>query len=364
MELLKKVDWVELNKYIDGNLIMANKHPEYDIWILNYSPKVQAKKLWDEYTLSCRGMIIDAEGNILARPFQKFKNYEEHQPSEIDMSKKFEVFEKMDGSLIIVFYYEPRMEWIVASRGSFISEQSIEAKKMIDASVYDRLEKYATYLFEILYPENRIVVDYGKRKELVLLTVVETATGYEVPYENVLSSYSQLFTVVPKYDVTINNLIDLKKLEEDNKEGFVVRFEDGFRVKVKFSEYVRLHGILTNVSNLTVWEHLKNSYNFDELLDRVPDEFYDWLKKTVNVLQQAFNDIERLALKEFVMIYHVNGIAERKDFAAQALKSDNRSILFKLYDKKPYDEIIWKMIRPIYSKPFKDGLEVQDSDDF
>jgi T4 RnlA family RNA ligase len=359
-KILERVDWKVLNDYIDNNLIMANKHPEYDIWILNYSPKTQAKKFWDEYTLACRGLVVDAEGNILARPFKKFKNYEEHDPSEIDMSKKFEIFEKMDGSLIILFYYEPRMQWIVASRGSFISEQMLEAEKMLPASVYDKLNVRLTYLFEILYPENRIVVDYGNRRELVLLTVIETATGYEVPYQSVLPTYSKYFTVVKKYDVTVNNLNDLKRLEEDNREGFVVKFEDGFRVKVKFSEYIRLHGILTNVSNLTIWEHLKNNYNFNELLDRVPDEFYDWLQKTVKVIQQSFNEIERRALKEFVIIYHVNGITGRKEFAAEAVKSELRGILFKLYDKRSYDEIIWKSIRPVYSKPFKDGLEVQD----
>jgi len=363
-KILERVDWSVLNTYINNSLIMANKHPEYDIWILNYSPKAQSNKYWDEYTTACRGLVIDAEGTILARPFKKFKNYEEYQPSEIDMSKKFEIFEKMDGSLIILFYYEPRMEWIVASRGSFISEQKLEAQKMLDTSVFDKLNKRLTHLFEIIYPENRIVVDYGTRKELVLLTVIETSTGYEVPYQGVLPAYSEYFTVVKKYDVTINNLNDLKRLEEDNKEGFVVKFEDGFRVKVKFAEYVRLHGILTNVSNLTIWEHLKNNYNFDELLDRVPDEFYVWLNKTVKVLQLSFNEIERLALKEFVRIYHVNNIVERKEFAVEALKSEHRSILFKLYDKKFYNEIIWKMIRPIYSKPFKDGLEVKEGSYF
>ena len=208
--------------------------------------------------------------------------------------------------------------------------------------------------------KNRIVVDYGNMYDLVLLAVIETSTGKEISHNTIDNLYSNLFTVVKKYDITVNNLKDLKRLEEDNREGFVVKFENGFRVKVKFSEYVRLHGILTNVSNIVVWEHLMNNYNFDELLDRVPDEFYNWLMKTVNVLQLAFNDIERLALKEFVTIRYVNDISDRKDFAAQACKSDLRAILFKLYDKRSYDEIIWKMIRPVYSKPFKDGLEVQD----
>ena len=355
--MLEKVDWKVLNEYIEQSLIVANKHPEYDIWILNYSPKAQSKKFWDEYTKSCRGMVIDANGNILARPFQKFKNYEEHDPSEIDMSQDFEIFEKMDGSLIIVFYYEPRMEWIVASRGSFISEQSIEGAKILGLK-YEKLNTNCTYLFEILYPENRIVVDYGDRRELVLLGNIITKTGEELPYDKLVVLYSTYFTIVKKYVLKdIKNLSDLKELEEDNREGFVIRFANGFRVKVKFSEYVRLHGILTNVSNLTVWEHMRDNYEFDELLDRVPDEFYEWLKRTAAKIQGDFNEIERLALLEFVRIYHINEINERAGFAEIAKISEHRAILFKLFDKRPYADIIWKQIRPVYSKPFKDGYE-------
>jgi len=358
MEYLTKIDWNVLNTYIENNLIIKNKHPEYDIWILNYAPKTQAKKYWDEYTMSCRGMVIDAEGNILARPFQKFKNFEEHDPSEIDMSKPYQIFEKMDGSLIIVFYYETKMEWIVASRGSFISEQSVEAKKMINANIYRQLNQNCTYLFEIIYPENRIVVDYGDKRELVLLGNIITSTGEELPHDTLVRLYSKYFTVVKRFELeNVNDLSELKALEENNKEGFVVRFEDGFRVKVKFTEYVRLHGILTNVSNLTVWEHLRNSYNFDELLDRVPDEFYDWLQRTVKILQTEYNEVERQALQEFTRIYHINGIVDRKDFAMEAIKTEHRAILFKLYDKRSYADIIWKLIRPVYSKPFKDGFE-------
>ena len=356
IKILKKIYWNVLNSYIENKLIMANKHPDYDIWILNYSVKVQGGKLWDEYTSSCRGLIIDADGNILARPFRKFKNLEEHDPSEIDMTQDYDIFEKMDGSLIIVFYYEPKMKWIIASRGSFISEQALEAQKILTDFSY--LDKEYTYLFEIIYPENRIVIDYGNRRELVLLTRIETKTGIEMYYEDLLAKYSKYFTVVKKYKIkNINNLNELKQLEENNKEGFVVRFFNGMRVKVKFAEYVRLHGILTNVSNLIVWEHLKNNYNFDALLNRVPDEFYSWLNKTINVLQQEFNNIERQALKEFIRIYYVNGIVIRKDFANEAIKTEYQSILFKIYDKRPYDQIIWKLVRPIYSKPFRDGYD-------
>ena len=358
MNYLEKLDWVVLQEYIDNSLIVTNKHPEYNIWILNYSPKAQSKKFWDEYTMSCRGMVIDEFGNILSRCMRKFKNYEEYDPSEIDMSKKFEIFDKVDGSMISVFFYNARMEWIVASRGSFISEQSIEGRKLINYNIYYKIDRNYTYIFEYLAPENRIVVNYGDRRELVLLTSINTETGGEIPHDTLVRLYSEYFTVVKKYDIpNIKDLNELKALEEENREGFVIRFEDGFRVKVKFEEYVRLHGIITNVSNLTVWEHMMNNFDFDELLDRVPDEFYEWLKRTVKILQSKYNDIERQALSEFIRIYHVNEITDRTLFAEQAKQTDFTAILFKLYDKRQYSEIIWKLIRPVYSKPFKDGYE-------
>ncbi|MFA5207289.1 MAG: RNA ligase [Candidatus Paceibacterota bacterium] len=358
MKMLEKIDWKVLCTYVENSLIIANKHPELDIWILNYSPKVQSKKFWDEYTLSCRGLVIDAEGNILARPFEKFMNYEEYDPSEIDWSKDFDVFEKMDGSLIIIFYYEPRMKWIVASRGSFISEQALEAQKMITVTDYGKLDIEYTYLFEAIYPENRIVVNYGNRRELVLLTKINTNTGAEINNDELVNKYSKHFTVVKKFQLkSFDELKQLIKNGEDNSEGFVIRFSDGLRLKMKFAEYCRLHAILTNVSNLTVWEHLINNYDFDALYDRVPDEFYNWLKRTIKAIQSEFNEIERKALKEFIRIYYVNGITVRKDFAMEAIKTEYQSILFKLYDKRSYDEIIWKLVRPVYSKPFRDGFE-------
>lgn len=354
-KILLKIDWKILNQYIDNNLIIANKHPEYNIWILNYSPKVQSKRIWDDYTIACRGMIIDEEGNILARPFKKFKNIEEYHPSEIDFNQDFDAFEKMDGSLIIIFYYSKYKEWIIASRGSFMSDQVIEARKIIKDDSFEIMDKKCTYLFEILYAENRIVVDYGETRDLVLLGRIETLNGFEMFYDDMLKKYSKHFTIVKKIKVkSFDELLKLREKNDKNREGFVVRFENGFRIKLKFEEYVRLHGILTNVSNLTIWEHLMNGYDFDELIDRVPDEFYNWLNKTKLKLQIEFNEIERNALKRFVEIYYNLEITDRKEFAEEAKKFKYPSILFQLFDKKGYDKIIWKSIRPQYSKPFSD----------
>lgn len=361
MQYLEKINWELLNEYIENGLITSNKHPDYDIWILNYSPKTQAKNFWDDYTLSCRGLIVDLDGNILARPFQKFKNIEEYDQSEIDMTLDYEIFDKVDGSLIILFFYKKIKKWLFASKGSFASEQASEAYKMMEIHVkhsFPMFNKDYTYLFEIIFQKNRIVVDYGNLRDLILLAVINTKTGIEMDHNFLVKEYSGIFTIIKKHNITIKNLYELKELEEENKEGFVVRFSNGFRVKVKFTEYIRLHGILTNVSNLTVWEYLKNNYDFDALFEKVPDEFYNWLKSTIKILQNDFNEIERKSIKDFLKIYHINNLKERKEFATEALKTNYPSILFKIYDKKSYHDLIWGIIRPTYSKPFSNGYNV------
>ena len=133
-----------------------------------------------------------------------------------------------------------------------------------------------------------------------------------------------------------------------------MKFEDNMRVKIKFSEYIRLHSIVTNVSNLTVWEHLKNNDDFEELLEKVPDEFFLWLNKTIDMLKKEYNEIECQVLTKFAEIHS----SDRKSFAIEAMKSKKyASILFRMYDKKNYNEIILKMIRPKFSKPFSHNIE-------
>ena len=64
-EILNKIDWNILNKYIDTDLITANKHPEYDLYLLNYTHHVKLENKWDLYTRSCRGLVVDIAGKII-----------------------------------------------------------------------------------------------------------------------------------------------------------------------------------------------------------------------------------------------------------------------------------------------------------
>ena len=330
-----------LSQMVQDKLVTVNKHPEADIFIYNYTAKVQYGKLWNEVTLQTRGLILDANMNVVARPFGKFFNLEEHSPEELPQLP-FDVFEKMDGSLGILYWIDDKP--FIATRGSFESDQAIKATEILYrlySHTFTYLDKSSTYLFEIIYPQNRIVVDYGDIEDLYLLSRICNTTGKDLPiFDNIG------FPIVKKYD-GINNLEVLRAIELDNKEGFVIRFANGFRVKMKFADYVRLHRVITNVSNVTIWEYLSEEKDFDELMEKVPDEFYDWVKKIQADLTNEFNCI----LTECKSVF--KKFESRKEAAMYFKTQKYPSILFSMLDDRIVDKDIWKFIRPKYSKPFK-----------
>ena len=155
-----------LNKYISEGLVVKNDHPTLPISIYNYSRTCQYENKWDEITKACRGLILDQEGNVIAKGFDKFFNMEEHQPEEIP-NEPFEVFEKLDGSLGILFWYQGK--WILATKGSFVSEQAIKGREILVKKYnFEPIPKGYTTLVEIIYPENRIVCGYGDEESLVV----------------------------------------------------------------------------------------------------------------------------------------------------------------------------------------------------
>lgn len=201
---------------------------------------------------------------------------------------------------------------------------------------------------------NRIVVDYGDREDLVLLGKIVTKSGDELNHDSLVEKYNKLFTVVNK--VEVNSFKELQSIMEDdrgNEEGFVILFEDGFRIKMKFGEYARLHAIVTKVSTLTIWRHLREGRDYSELLERVPDEFYSWVKNVVNELNTKYNNIEFRALKNYIDIVQKQGITETKEFAEAAMKHDNHGLIFAIRSNHSYVDSIWKMIRPVHKKPFE-----------
>ena len=343
----------KLNEYFEKGLVYKQVHPTLPLTIWNYSEKVQYEGLWDEITLQTRGLVTDNDGNIIVHPFKKFFNIEEgkHTPTE-----EFEVYEKMDGSLGILFFYEGK--WIVVTRGSFTSDQSVKAQELLRSKyIVESIPKGYATLFEIIYPENRIVVNYGDEEKLVVLGMTSRVSGKEMDYNSLLNVHNESgMSVVKKYD-GIKDYKQLKEMVKNDQEGFVVKFSNGDRVKVKGVEYLRLHKIMGNLSTTAVWEVLSNSGDMENLLKDVPDEFYKKIKTYVQDLKYGFFQIsERAGKLHDGFRYGKYGDRDseptKKEFAEFVFNQDKvlQPVMFSMWDRKPYDHIIWRIIKPAFKK--------------
>lgn len=336
-----KLDLTKIQPFIDEKYISVQKHPTEELYIYNYTQKTQFEGKWTEETMMCRGLITDREGTLIARPFKKFFNLDqiESLPAE-----DFEVFEKFDGSLGILYWIKD--EPFIATRGSFISDQAIKGSEILRGRYIEevrKLDRSKTYLFEIIYPQNRIVVDYDGLEDLIHLATIDTETGDDQSLEDIG------FRMGPRY-----GMISIEKLiqkGDGQREGYVIKFKSGLRAKIKFDEYVRLHRIVTGTNSKTVWEMLRENKPMDELLERVPDEFHKWLENVTTNLLCEFKNIKDRALLE---LHEVEKFQTRKEQALYLkAKSKHSGLVFTLLDGKDPAPEIWKLIKPKAEKPFK-----------
>jgi RNA ligase len=345
---------------VDQGLIYARPHPVEPLVIYNYTQQCQFQGAWNECTTQCRGLIATIDGDVVARPFPKFFNYGEPNAPDLELSASARVTDKIDGSLGILYpcpsgvpgNYFNDTAWSIATRGSFDSEQAKVGtgilKRYLDEGLWMPLHGL-TYLFEIIYPENRIVVDYGDMCDLVLLAVINNRTGSNLGTED--TSWPGPMAQTFEYRTLAEALAAEPR---PNSEGLVV--EAGHtRLKIKQEDYVALHRIVTGLNERIVWEQLGAGVTVDEIKAPLPEEFANWVEDVALRLMLAAHDIEYAAGEAFVQIRA--GLPEeydRKDFALETQKpeyADVRPYLFLLLDKKDIEASVWKSIRPAAAAP-------------
>ena len=188
-----QLDMDKVRQLIDEGYISVKQHPEYPLFIYNYTPQCQFDWHWTPETITCRGLILDEHDNVVARPFPKFftpeqyKTLRNHVHHLYGLRYKelyrggFTTTEKVDGSMGTLYLWDGKVH--VASRGSFMSPQAVHATELIQQFKDHDFRPDTTYIFEIVYPENRIVVDYGDLDQLFLLTCLDNDTGEDVQEE-------------------------------------------------------------------------------------------------------------------------------------------------------------------------------------
>ena len=360
MKLQDLFDVVDLHREIREGFVRVRTHPhDPQLGILNYTEKAQYDKHWNDVTRQCRGLIYDSRsGEVLARPFDKFFNLGEHAPGIFAPEAQVEVTDKMDGSLGIL-YYGPQ-GWAIATRGSFESEQAIHATDVLrDKYLAEGCwvpDSGLTYLFEIVYPENRIVLDYGDQDDLVLIGVrdIESGTTWGPRYRGLLH-HSWPGPRAKTFPAgTFRQALEIA--DRPNAEGIVVRFmASDLRVKVKQDDYVRLHKLVTGLNERAVWEHLaEHRGTYGNLLASVPDEFHEWVTVTAEAFLDAHEALHGWAHAEYRDI--VAGLpfesVDAKDrdyraaFASWARETEHPALIFQMLDGRDISPAIWKTLKP------------------
>lgn len=337
----------ELEKGVADKLVTKRKHTNHDIYIYNYTQSAMSISpgAWPEWLRDARGLVLDSDGNVVARAFKKFFNLDLSDKSKWD--QPFTVTEKVDGSMLMVFWYND--ELIFATRGSFESEQSIRAKQIWLNHGYTRDFSDITMVFEVIYPDNRIVVDYGNEEDLIYLASFNL-DGTEATINAPTGCLSAL-------QVEFESIAEMvESYQPPNEEGYVIRFADGSRAKFKFEQYVALHRARFLTSNRSIWEALKSGV---DPLAAIPMEdigLREWVRYESNCLRRQYtqihNEATHAAISIGVNIYLAStgeGDSEfRKRFAIEAKKYKYPSLLFSWLDNKHgwFKDGIWKVLYP------------------
>ena len=322
----------KLDKYVEMGLLDKQVHPTFPITIYHYSRLCAYDQLWNYVTRQARSLAYDGSGRLVLRSLPKFFNLSEPQGEmEAPKDEKYEVHEKLDGSRIQIVK-DPKYDLIVSSKCSFASQHAQWAQELIkDESVF---EGGYTHVFELIHPNNRIVVDYGEDKKLVHLTSIENSTGKEFDFD---LGYEK-----PK-KYSEDELTGV--LEEDNTEGVVLLYESGYRVKIKTDEYVKMHRIVTGYSHNTIWEKLSTGEQID--LKDVPEEFVDW----VDSVSDEYTEIYTGIMKEVGdKCRELSSKKSHKQIAKELASFKYAGLVFATLNGKSIEDRVWRLTKQEYKR--------------
>ena len=258
-----------------------------DLAIFNYNLNIgieQGKEIdfTDPIVKVCRGIIVDLKNmKVVCFPFNKFGNYTEYYADDIDW-KTARVQDKIDGSIVKLYWYDGKWNWATNSMidASDATTSSVVHKDYLSliksASNYNEipfsdLNGDYTFIFELVSPENRVVVNYDK----TMLYHIGTRHNHNG------KEYNCNIGIIKPKEYSLHSLDDcitaVEKLNSGDKcdhEGFVVVDDNYNRVKIKSMQYLTVHRMLGN-GNLTkkrMVELIRANKNLDTLCNDFPNQ--------------------------------------------------------------------------------------------
>jgi RNA ligase len=343
--------WSEM---VREGYVRVQTHPKLPLVIYDYSEIAQYDRKWNAVTLASRGLIVNAHtGEIVSRVLTKFFNYGEPEIDTLNLTGDIVVSDKLDGSAGYS-YPMPDGTLQIATRGSFASDQAIHASKVLSERYTGMWQPVSgrTYLWEIIYPQNRIVVSYDF-DDIVLLAAIDNETGISIPASEVVEWRWKKSEQFPYTTLTEA----LEAPPRENAEGFVIHFrESDLRLKIKQADYVSLHKIVTGLNKRRVWEVLSSGNDFTSWVAGLPDEFTSDINAMKDEILDDFNALIKSIDSSYKeLISKLSPDFTQKDFAL-LVNSEYKLLSGFLFAKlsgsqQKIDQKIWRTIEPAFEKP-------------
>jgi hypothetical protein len=332
LKLQKFLKHHSIDELINKYSIIVKIHEEYpNLFQFKYNQikSPLSKKIVQE----CRGIILDRQQDwkVICMTYSKFFNYGEPNASFI-IWKKAKCIEKIDGSLIQLYYY--RNKWHVATSGTPNGNANIELGnttfKYLFWKVWNELNyslplnTNLCYAFELTTPYNKIVVQH-KTNDIKLHGVRDINTLKELEYKDI--AIKNNWDYAQEYPMTdIKSIIKIsEKLNPMEAEGYVIVDNKFHRVKVKSPQYVALH-------------HIKSQFSYKRLIEVImsneSNEFLTYFPEYTELYEKTKYKLMKLIEKIEFIYNKIKHITDQKQFALKAVNYKNNFILFCVYKKR------------------------------
>lgn len=268
-----------------------------------YSRQCVYERAWTPTALMARGLILNPrDKKVVATPFLKFFNLGEGDG--VIPILPFNTYEKVDGSLIIAFH--DGNYWSCATKGSFTSDQAYWAMRKLSDYGVEKLDIGTTYLFEAVYRENKIVVDYPY-EDLVLLGAYDL-NGIEYSYDWLIITAQRIGCRVVKcfeFNDVWDVLGNVKGMTKD-QEGFVLHWPNGHRLKVKGEEYLKIHRAISGLTPLEVWRRMLAQEDMEIYRSHLPEELWKEFDSIYNLLKADMSNVVSDVEKRAAEVSHLS----------------------------------------------------------
>lgn len=295
LDSLRSHDFVNCKKFVS--------HPH--ITSYNFTRKAFTKGIWDQVSLTARGLFVDDDRNIIVRSYNKFFNLEERPETEWRNLQKNLAFPitlwiKENGFLGLLGYDLTSEKLFFASKSTPESPFAQWFKEILMESIPEARMEYLrrtlrdrnlSLVFEVNDPVNDPhMIEYDKRHVVLLDAIYRTeqfkrlefqelqqfAATYEIPCKQKAMVFKDWNSFKGWYD-SVEKQGQNYTLRGKQVEGFVIEDSNGFMFKIKMPYY-------------SFWKYMRS------LKDRVIK-----MRETGGDLRRDISSPEALAFYEWAM---------------------------------------------------------------